>query len=252
MSNTSTLYTYELSDLTAWDVANVLEFATSRIASIWLFCHQNHIPRTLAYKSSFIRHLQWEVDVSVSSRFVFPYIHVSLVLNIHPTMPDLLQAMIGRFSRFQTGIITAEQLHDEFFLHCSPNGPQVSSNHRVVPNYRYDWWKDRFDRLGLDLPVLNVHEVMEMTQDHFEQLLMGAMLVPGPAVTGQVDGGALFNQIVVVRTHLQHLGEAMSPLLEQKHQIAAAAAYTMSQLEAPIAELQQQLLNSRQQFAGKP
>ncbi|KAG1837247.1 hypothetical protein C8R48DRAFT_782752 [Suillus tomentosus] len=181
MSNMSTLYTYELSDLTAWDVANVLEFATSRITSIWLFCHQNHIPRTPAYKSSFIRHLQWEVD---------------------------------------TGIITAEQLHDEFFLHCSPNGPQVSSNHRVVPNYRYDWWKDHFNRLGLDLPVLNVHEVMEMTQDHFEQLLMGAMLVPGPAVTGQVDGDALFNQIMAVRTHLQHLGEAMSSLLEQKHQIA--------------------------------
>ncbi|KAG2057629.1 hypothetical protein BDR06DRAFT_1036823 [Suillus hirtellus] len=240
MLNTSTLYTYELSDLTAWDVANVLEFATSRIASIWLFCHQNHIPQTPAYKSSFIRHLQWEVDC-----FVFPYIHVSLVLNIHPTMPDLLQAVIGRFSQFLTGIITAEQLHDEFFLH-------LSSNHCVVPNYCYDWWKDHFNQLGLDLPVLNVHEIMEMTQDHFEQLLMGTMLVPDLAVTGQVDGNALFNQIMVVRTHLQHLGKAMSSLLEQKHQITAAAAYTMSQLEAPITELQQQLLNSHQQFAGKP
>ncbi|KAG2114326.1 uncharacterized protein F5147DRAFT_650104 [Suillus discolor] len=247
MSNSSTLYTYELSDLTAWDVANVLEFATSQFTSIWLVCHQNNIPRMPTYKFSFIRHLQWEVDC-----FVFPYIHVLLVLNIHPTMPDLLRTLIGWFSRFQTGIITTKQLHNEFFLHCSPNGPQVSSNHRMVLNYRYDWWKDRFDCLGLELPVLNVHEVMEMTQDHFEQLPMGAMLVLGPAVTSQVDGDALFNQIVTVRTHLQHLGEAMASLLEQKHQIAAAAASTMSQLEALIAELEQVLLNSRRQFAGKP
>ncbi|KAG1787530.1 uncharacterized protein HD556DRAFT_1312716 [Suillus plorans] len=43
--------------------------------------------------------------------------------------------------------------------------------HQVVSSYRYDWWKDCFDRLGSELPVLNMHEVMEMTQDHFEQLV---------------------------------------------------------------------------------
>jgi hypothetical protein len=72
---------------------------------------------------------------------------------------------------------------------------------------------------------------------------MGAMLVPGPTVTGQVDGDALFNQMVAVRAHLQHLGEAMSSLLDQKTQVAAEAMSTMSQLDAPIAEVAEALLN---------
>ncbi|KAG2095120.1 uncharacterized protein F5147DRAFT_778815 [Suillus discolor] len=245
MSNSSTLHTYELSDFTVWDAANVLEFATARFAAIWLVCDRNHIPRTPDYKASFVWHLQWEADVSVSS------ISPSVVLNIHPTMPDLLCAIIGRLARFQTGTITTKQLHDEFFTHCSLNSPELRAINQVVPNYRYNWWKDRFDRLRLDLLDLNIHEVMEMTQDHFEQLPMGAMLVPGPVVTGQVDGDALFNQIVAVRAHLKHLGDAMGALLDQKTQVATAAASTMSQLEGPIADLEEALLNSSGQLSGK-
>lgn len=80
---------------------------------------------------------------------------------------------------------------------------------------------------------------------------MGAMLVPGPEVTGQVEGDALFNQIVAVRAHLHHLGEAMASLLEQKNQIVTGAMSTMTQLEVPIAELEQALVNSGQQFVVK-
>jgi hypothetical protein len=72
---------------------------------------------------------------------------------------------------------------------------------------------------------------------------MGAMLVLGPAVTEQVDGDALFNQIVAVRAHLQHLSEAMLSLLDQKTQVAAEAMSTMLQLDTPIAEVVEALLN---------
>lgn len=77
------------------------------------------------------------------------------------------------------------------------------------------------------------------------------MLVPGPVVTGQVDGDALFNQIVAVRAHLKHLSEAMGALLDQKTQVTTAAASTMSQLEGLIAELEEALLNSSMQLLGK-
>ncbi|KAG1797141.1 uncharacterized protein HD556DRAFT_1441296 [Suillus plorans] len=166
-------------------------------------------------------------------------------------MPDLLRSIIGRFTRFQTGTITAEELHDEFFLHCSPHRPGLTSHHRVVPNYPYDWWKDHFDHLSFELLVLNLQEVMEMTHDHFEQLPLGAILEPGPAVTGQVDGEALFNQIVAARAHLQHLGESMASLLEQKAGLPLQPQSTMSQLEGPIAELEEELLNSGRQLSGK-
>jgi hypothetical protein len=66
MSN-STLFTYDLVDFTAWDAANVLEFATSRFAAIWLACDHSHVPRMPAYKASFVKHLQWEADVSAQS-----------------------------------------------------------------------------------------------------------------------------------------------------------------------------------------
>ncbi|KAG1726508.1 uncharacterized protein EDB91DRAFT_1254282 [Suillus paluster] len=243
MSNSTTLFTYELNDFTAWDSANVLEYATSRFAVIWLVCDQSHVPQTPAYKASFVQHLQWEAD-----RFAFPYINLCLVMNIHPTMPDLLHLVIACFTCFQTGTINAEELHDKFFECCSPNDQELWSNHRVIHNYSHHWWKDHFDRLGFELPMLTIQEVMEMTREHFEQLPIGAMLMPGPAVTGQVDSDALFNQIVVVRAHLRHLSEAMASLLEQKTQIAAVAASTISQLEVPIDEVEQALINSHRRF----
>ncbi|KAG1887750.1 hypothetical protein F4604DRAFT_1916571 [Suillus subluteus] len=177
MSNSSTLYTYNLEDFTAWDAANILEFATSQFTAIWLACNRSYVPQLPAYKANFIQHHLWEADVSASS---------------------------------------VEQMHNEFLTNCSPNDPELRSIHQVVPNYHHDWWKDHFDTLGLEMPALNMQEVMKMAQDHFEQLPMGAMLMPSPMVTGQVDGDALFNQIVV---------------------ITAEAVSTMLQLEAPIAEV---------------
>lgn len=73
---------------------------------------------------------------------------------------------------------------------------------------------------------------------------MGTMLVPGPVITNQVESDPLFNQIVAVRAHLLALGQAMEDLLEEKTRIAAAAAATMTQLEAPIDEVEQALVNS--------
>ncbi|KAG0692658.1 hypothetical protein DFH29DRAFT_1008279 [Suillus ampliporus] len=246
MSHSSTRSTHELSEFTLWDAANVLEYATSRFAAIWRVCDKNHVTWTPAYKASFIRHLQWELD-----RFVFPYINICMVTNIHPLMPDLLRIVICRFTCFQIRNIDAEELHDEFFSHCSPDVEASWSSNRVVRNYSHDWWKDRFDRLGFGLPALNIDEVFNMTKDHFEQLPMGAMLVPGPVVTSQAQGDALFNQIVAVRAHLQHLGEAMASLLEEKTQIAATVVSTMSQLEAPIDEVEEALLNSRRRFPAE-
>ncbi|KAG1776219.1 hypothetical protein EV702DRAFT_1198538 [Suillus placidus] len=241
MSDSSTCSTYAITDFTIWDATNILEFTTSQFAAIWMACDQSHMPQMPAYKASFIQHLQWDAD-----HFVFPYITICMVLNIHPTMPDLLRSILGRFSRLQTGNITTEQLHDEFFTYCSPNDPELRSNHCVVLNYSYDWWKDHFDTLGFVLPFLDVDEVLEMTQDHFEQLPMGAMLVLGPAVTGQVEGDALLNQILAVRARIQHLGKTLASMLEEKTQKAAAAASTMSQLEGPMDELEDALLNSSQ------
>ncbi|KAG2030729.1 hypothetical protein BDR03DRAFT_986902 [Suillus americanus] len=120
------------------------------------------------------------------------------------------------------------------------NGRQI-----VIPRYSHNWWKDRFDTLALPLPFLDVNEVLEMTQDHFEQLPMGAVLVPGPVVTGQVEGDPLLNQILAVRACIQHLGDTLASVLEEKIQMAAAAASTMSQLEGPMSELEEALSNTR-------
>ncbi|KAG2068610.1 hypothetical protein BDR04DRAFT_1119598 [Suillus decipiens] len=99
----------------------------------------------------------------------------------------------------------------------------------------HDWWKDQFDTLGFPLPFLDVNEVMDMVQDHFEQLPMGAMLLLGPVVTGQVKGNPLLNQILVVMACMKHLGKSLTSLLEEKIRMAAEAAKTMSQLEGPMA-----------------
>ncbi|KAG1814381.1 uncharacterized protein BJ212DRAFT_1300676 [Suillus subaureus] len=202
MSNSSTVSVYDLSHFTTLDAANVLEFATSHFATIWLICNQNYVPHTPAYKASFIQHIQWEADC-----FVFPFINI----------------IIGCFICFQTGTITTDVFHDKFFAHCSLSNPTLGSTHQLM--------------LGFELLLLDLQEVMEMTRDHFEQLPMGTMLLPGPVITDQADGDALVNQIVVVRAHLQQLSDALSCLLEEKTQVATVAAATMARLEALMDEL---------------
>ncbi|KAG1884019.1 hypothetical protein F4604DRAFT_1919839 [Suillus subluteus] len=236
MSNSSK---YDLTKFTILDATNILEYATSRFAAIWIACDRSHVPRSLAYKASFVRHLQWEVD-----SFVFPYINICMVFNTHLTMTDLLRSILGRFSRLQTRNITGKQFYAEFFMHCSPHDPELRSTHRVVLKYAHDWWKDRFDTLGFALPSLDVNEVLDMMADHFEQLPMGAMLLPGPAVAGQVEGDPLLNQILAVKACVQHLSDSLEKMLQEKIMMAAAAASSMSELEGPMDELEEVLLTS--------
>ncbi|KAG1836909.1 hypothetical protein F4604DRAFT_1942779 [Suillus subluteus] len=238
MSNSSK---YDLTEFTILDATNILEYATSRFAAIWIACDRSHVPRSLAYKASFVRHLQWEVD-----SFVFPYINICMVFNTHPTMTDLLRSILGRFSRLQTRNITGEQFYAKFFAHRSPHDPELRSTHRVVLKYAHDWWKDRFDTLGFALPSLDVNEVLDMMADHFEQLPMGAMLLPGPAVAGQVEGDPLLNQILAVKARVQHLSNSLEKMLQEKTMMATAAASSMSKLEGPMDELEEALLTSRQ------
>ncbi|KAG2739741.1 hypothetical protein P692DRAFT_20881766 [Suillus brevipes Sb2] len=160
-------------------------------------------------------------------------------------MPDLLRSVLGTFSRLHTGNITEHQFYKEFFEHCCPFDPQLRSTHRVVPNYAHDWWKDRFDILRLPLPSIDVSEVMDMTVDHFDQLPMGAMLQPGPTVAGQIDGKPCLNQILAVKARVQHLGESLTKMLEEKIQMAANAADAISKLEGPMCELEEAILNTR-------
>ncbi|KAG1783200.1 hypothetical protein EV702DRAFT_1191632 [Suillus placidus] len=212
----------DLTDFTILDATNLLEYATSRFAAIWIACDRSHVPQLPAYISSFVQRLQWEANT-----FVFPYTNICMVLNIHLTMPDLLRSIISRFARLQTGNTTGEQFFNEFFQYCSPHDPQLRSTHRVVTNYAHDWWKDRFDILGFALPSLNVNEVIDMAIDHFEQLPLGAMLLPGPVVADRFDGAPLLNQI-----------------LAEKIKMAAEAASIMSQHEGPMDELEEALLNA--------
>ncbi|KAG2747991.1 hypothetical protein P692DRAFT_201806195 [Suillus brevipes Sb2] len=71
-------------------------------------------------------------------------------------------------------------------LGTSPASSYLTNSH--------DWWKDRFDTLGLALPSLNVNKVMDMTIDHFEQLPLGAMLLPGPIVTNEEEESELWGK----------------------------------------------------------
>ncbi|KAG1866109.1 hypothetical protein F4604DRAFT_1928111 [Suillus subluteus] len=238
MSNSSK---YDLTDFTILDAINILEYATSRFAAIWIACDRSHVPRSPAYKASFVQHLQWEVY-----SFVFPYINICMVFNTHLTMTDLLHSILSRFSRLQTRNITSEQFYAEFFMHCFPHDPELRSTHRVVLKYAHDWWKDRFDTLGFALPSLDVNEVLDMMADHFEQLPMGAMLLPGPAVAGQVEGDPLLNQILAVKACVQHLGDSLERMLQEKTMMAVAAASSMSKLEGPMDQLEEALLTSRQ------
>lgn len=99
-----------------------------------------------------------------------------------------------------------------------------------------------------------------MTVDHFEQLVShlslmlgfylfsfvatGAMLVPSPVVGEQYHGAPLLNQILAVRAHVQHLGDSLARMLQEKTKMAVEATSIMFQHEGPMDELEEVLLNT--------
>ncbi|KAG2071132.1 hypothetical protein BDR04DRAFT_1194871 [Suillus decipiens] len=163
-------------------------------------------------------------------------------------MSDLLCSILGGFTQYQTGNITAEQSHDEFLAYCSSHDPELRSTHRVVGRYSHDWWKDQFDTLGFPLLFLDINEVMDIIQDHFEQLVANES---NAFIISQVKGDPLLNQILVVMAHMKHLGKSLTSLLEEKTMMAAEAAKTMSQLEGPMGELEEVLSKAQRQFVSQ-
>jgi hypothetical protein len=70
------------------------------------------------------------------------------------------------------------------------------------------------------------------------------MLVLGPVVTSRVDGDPLLTQIQALKAHVQHLGDALVCMLDEKIKLAAEAATSMADLEGPMDQLEEALMNS--------
>lgn len=73
---------------------------------------------------------------------------------------------------------------------------------------------------------------------------MGAMLVPGPVVTGRAEGDPLLTQILALKARMQHFGDALSCMLDDKIKLAAEASSSMANLEGPMDQLEEALLNA--------
>jgi len=184
MSQHQAIFSSPSTNVTLWDVANILEYATSRMMAIHLAVERSHVPRSVVYKESFHRHVMWEAEVFFSldatgslmyllKRFIFPFINICVATSVNPSMSDYLMQVVGLLARSQVCLLAPADFLGEFQnLDPHREGLALQNRLRVVPNYRCSWWKDRFDANVCGVPeMLDLDDIIGMVADHMEQMV---------------------------------------------------------------------------------
>ncbi|KAG1829557.1 hypothetical protein DFJ58DRAFT_848672 [Suillus subalutaceus] len=205
-----------------WDVANIFEYATSRLTAIRIAVLEDDIDHSNSYQFSFVRYMVWEAE-----HFVTPSVNMCAAMNISMTMPLYLSEVLLLITSCQTEPYD----HSKFFAaykacpHQSVTHP-VDIN-RVVPKYKHAWWEHRFDLLPFNMPLqISVAEPRM------------ALMVPRP-ITHTHSDDPLMQQLQVLRAEVARLGMELTRVLVDKLDAMTEAVAAFNRLEDPVDELRE-------------
>ncbi|KAG1841464.1 hypothetical protein C8R48DRAFT_679264 [Suillus tomentosus] len=146
---------------------------------------------------------------------------------------NVVQILAG----WQIGALDDNKLYDAFKNFDCMVDEDISARCRIVNQYAYCWWKDRFD-LGLFemLTRISLLEVKELVEEHFEQLPAGHLLIPKlPQMPTGRD--PLLQQVCCIRENMQRLGEDLQSMLLTKVEEGDLAVDALTWLEGPVDEV---------------
>ncbi|KAG0695405.1 hypothetical protein DFH29DRAFT_1005479 [Suillus ampliporus] len=216
-----------------WDAARIFEYATSRFTAIRLALNKNQVSRTLSFRRTFIRHLVWEAE-----RFVFPFINICVTSNTCLALPEYLNDIVMMFTHWQVGILDDDGLFQSFHTHNLNVAGDLMARYRIINNYSYSWWKDRFDLLPFEMPNhIPLDEVIQLYQEHEQQVPAGYLLLPDLR-RHEVSPDPLLTNLRVIKDDLQELGAQLEGWLSRKMDDGNLALDAMTSLEGPVDHLQ--------------
>lgn len=232
--------------ISLWDAANIFEYATSRFTAIRMALENSQVPRTVVFRRKFLRHISWE-----AKKFVFPFISICATSNTSPALPEYLNNVMKMLTEWQLGLLDDDGLFQKFWTSKLDLSGDLMSQYRVVCNFEYSWWKDRFDLIPFEMPHrISLEEVRELYHAHAEQMPAGYLLLPDMS---RHQGGSdpLLTNLRWLNADLESLGDHLQSWLSQKTDEGRIALEVMARLEGPVDDLHdvmaasQQLLDTR-------
>ncbi|KAG1738077.1 uncharacterized protein EDB91DRAFT_1249373 [Suillus paluster] len=200
-----------------WDAANIFEYATSRFTAI----------------RTFVRHLVWEAE-----RFVFPYINICATSNTSPALPEYLNEIVTMLTHWQVGIVDDDGLFQLFHTHQFNMAGDLMVRYRIVSDYAYSWWNDRFNVRPFEMPI------RVPVEEPAAYLLLLEMR------RHDVSQDPMLTNLRVIKDNLGDLGAQLEQWLSRKMEDANVALEAMTTLEGPVDDLHDAITASQQLLDG--
>jgi hypothetical protein len=109
-------------------------------------------------------------------KFVFPFISICATSNTSPALPEYLNNVMKMLTEWQLGLLDDDGLFQKFWTSKLDLSGDLMSQYRVVCNFEYSWWKDRFDLIPFEMPHrISLEEVRELYHAHAEQMVSTAV-----------------------------------------------------------------------------
>ncbi|KAG1791612.1 hypothetical protein EV424DRAFT_1549198 [Suillus variegatus] len=214
------------------DIANVFEFAASRLLAIRIALGKSHLVESGKVHAIVTRYLVWEGEV-----FITPLVHYCEGRGISLPFSRNLRFFVGMLGMSQLEILNYQEFYDSFMkLPASPTGAWVSG--RVVREYPLDWWNGMFDTADhqkFTTTFPNFREIQEMVESHFLQLPEGQMLVT-PATLVDIGSMPVAQQLATIHAGMRQEGEHIVTLLENKIVEARLVAATLLRMETALGQ----------------
>ncbi|KAG1731777.1 hypothetical protein EDB19DRAFT_1831596 [Suillus lakei] len=197
------LHTERIVGLT--DVANIFEFAASRLLAIRMMLGTTKLVTSSKY-------LMWEGDA-----FISPWVNICQDMGISLPLSRNLQFFTGMLGMNHMELLNYNEFYDKFMsILASPSGAWVTG--RVVNTYPMAWWTQAFDTTDYNkftgnLP--NMIEIREMVDSHFAQLPESWLLVTLPTYV-DVRSTPVTQQLAAIHASVKQEGDHIVELLENK------------------------------------
>ncbi|KAG1731223.1 uncharacterized protein EDB91DRAFT_1252285 [Suillus paluster] len=212
------------------DMANIFEFARSRLLAIRRSLENTTLSSATVLIIS--KYLMWEGEV-----FFLPWVTYCEGLSICPPLSCNLRWFIGILGMSSMELLTYRELYDNFMkLPVEPSGAWVTG--WVVNTYPMDWWNTAFD--AVDYRTFTSRypgwkQVVQMVADHFEQLPEGRMLIT-PATLVQARSMPVAQQLATIQAGVTQGRAHIITMLENKVVEARLVAASLMRMETALGE----------------
>ncbi|KAG1871357.1 hypothetical protein DFJ58DRAFT_837308 [Suillus subalutaceus] len=221
-----------MSPLISANMANIFEFAASRLLAIQSELETSTLVTSPRDRQIVVKYLIWEGDA-----FILPWVAFCEGMSINPPLSRNLRFFVSTLGMKQVELLDEEEVYASFMkLRPEPGVPWVRG--RLVKNYPLAWWDGQFTILPYreflkKFPDSN--EMRKMIADHFAQLPESRMLVM-PATLVHPRSTPLAQQLATIHAEIEQEGNEIWKMMENKVVEAKIVAASLMKMETALGQ----------------